>query len=57
LCRKYGISLATFYQRHSRDGGLEVSKGRRLRNLEEENIRLKKLLAEQMLDMATLKEM
>ncbi len=57
LCRKHGISPATFYQWRSRYGGLEVSEARRLRSLEEENARLKKLLAEQMLDVATLKEM
>jgi len=57
LCRKHGISPATFYQWRSRYGGLEVSEARRLRSLEEENTRLKKLLAEQMLDVATLKEM
>ena len=57
LCRRHGISPATFYQWRSRYGGLEVSEARRLRSLEEENTRLKKLLAEQMLDVATLKEM
>jgi len=57
LCRKHGISPATFYQWRSRYGGLEVSEARRLRSLEEENARLKKLLAEQLLDVATLKEM
>jgi len=56
-CRRHGISPATFYQWRSRYGGLEVSEARRLRSLEEENTRLKKLLAEQMLDVATLKEM
>jgi putative transposase len=57
LCRKHGISPATFYQWRSRYGGLEVSEARRLRSLGEENARLKKLLAEQLLDVATLKEM
>lgn len=56
LCRKYGISDATFYNWRSRYGGLEVSDARRLKSLEDENRRLKKLLAESMLDVATLKE-
>jgi putative transposase len=56
LCRKHGISDATFYNWRSRYGGLEVSDARRLKSLEDENRRLKKLLAESMLDIATLKE-
>ena len=56
LCRKYGISDATFYNWRSRYGGMEVSDARRLKSLEDENRRLKKLLAESMLDVATLKE-
>jgi putative transposase len=56
LCRKYGISDATFYTWRKRYGGMEVSDARRLKALEEENARLKKLLAEQMLDAATLRE-
>lgn len=56
LCRKHGISEATFYNWRSRYGGMEVSDARRLRSLEDENRRLKKLLAESMLDVATLKE-
>jgi putative transposase len=56
LCRKHGISEATFYNWRSRYGGLEVSDARRLKSLEDENRRLKKLLAESMLDVATLKE-
>jgi len=56
LCRKHGISDATFYNWRSRYGGMEVSDARRLKGLEEENRRLKKLLAESMLDVATLKE-
>ena len=56
LCRKHGISDATFYNWRSRDGGLEVSDARRLKSLEDENRKLKKLLAEQMLDVATLRE-
>ena len=57
VCRKYGISDATFYKWRSRYGGMEVSDARRLKALEDENRRLKKLLAETMLDASTLKEM
>lgn len=57
LCRKHGISEATLYNWRSKYGGLEVSDARRLRSLEEENRKLKKLLAESALDVATLKEM
>ena len=57
LCRKHGISDATFYKWRSKYGGMEVSDARRLRALEAENAKLKKMLAEQMLDVATLKEM
>jgi putative transposase len=56
LCRKHAISDATFYNWRSRYGGLEVSDARRLKGLEEENRKLKKLLAESMLDVATLRE-
>lgn len=56
LCRKYGISDATFYNWRSRYGGMEVSEARRLKSLEDENRKLKKLLAESMLDVATLRE-
>ncbi len=56
VCRKHGISPATFYQWKSKFGGLEVSEARRLRTLEAENTRLKKLLAEAMLDNAVLKD-
>jgi putative transposase len=57
LCRKHGISDATFYTWRSKYGGLEISEAKRLKTLEEENRKLKKLLAEQMLDAATLREM
>jgi putative transposase len=57
VCRKHGISDATFYKWRSRFGGMDVSDARRLRALEEENRKLKKLLAETMLDASTLKEM
>lgn len=56
ICRKHGISPATFYQWKAKFGGLEVSEARRLRTLEAENVRLKKLLAEAMLDNAMLKD-
>jgi putative transposase len=56
LCRKHGISSATFYKWNARYGGLEVSDARRLKTLEDENAKLKKLLAEAMLDNAMLKD-
>ena len=55
LCRKHGISDATFYNWRSRYGGMEISEAKRLKALEEENRKLKKLLAESVLDVATLK--
>ena len=57
LCRKHGISDATFYKWRSKYGGMEISEAKRLKALEDENVRLKKLLAEQVMDVATLKEM
>ena len=57
LCRKHGISEATFYNWKSKFGGLDVSEARRLKQLEGENARLKKLLAESMLDNAALKDL
>jgi putative transposase len=57
LCRKHGISEATFYNWKSKYGGLEVSEAKRLRALEGENAKLKKLLAEAMLDNAALKDL
>jgi putative transposase len=57
LCRKHGISDATFYEWRTKYGGMEVSDARKLKGLEEENRKLKKLLAESMLDVATLREM
>ena len=56
VCRKHGISSATFYKWKARYGGLEVSDARRLKALDDENRRLKKLLAEAMLDNAMLKD-
>jgi len=55
-CRRYGISQATFYKYKSRYGGMEPSDAKKLRALEVENARLKKLLAEQMLDNAMLRD-
>ena len=57
VCRRHGISNATFYKWKAKYGGLDVSEARRLKSLEDENRRLKKLLAESMLDASTLKEM
>jgi putative transposase len=56
VCRRHGISDAAFYNWKARYGGLEVSQARRLKALEDENARLKKLLAEAMLDNAVLKD-
>ena len=56
VCRKHGISSATFYKWKAKYGGLEVSDARRLKALEDENAKLKKLLAETMLDNAILKD-
>ena len=57
LCRKHGISTACFFKWKSKYGGLEVSDARRLKALEDENRKLKKLLAEAMLDNAMLKDL
>jgi putative transposase len=57
LCRKHGMSSATFYGWKAKYGGLEVSEAKRLRSLETENVRLKKLLADSMLDNAALKDL
>ena len=57
LCRRHGMSSATFYAWKSKYGGLELSEARRLRGLEEENAKLKRLLAEAMLDNAGLKDL
>ncbi len=56
VCRKHGVSTATFYKWKSRYGGLEVSEARRLKAFKDENAKLKKLLAEAMLDNAILKD-
>ena len=57
LCRKHGISEATFYNWKSKYGGMTVSDARRLKELEAENSKLKKLLAESELDKAALKDL
>jgi putative transposase len=57
LARKHGISEATLYNWKTKYGGMEMSDAKRLRSLEEENRKLKKLLAESMLDQAALKEL
>jgi putative transposase len=56
VCRRHGISSATYYKWKGKYGGLDVSEAKRLRALEAENARLKKLLADAMLDNAMLKE-
>ena len=57
LCRQYGISDATFYKYKARFGGMNVSDARKLRALEDENNRLKRMLADAMLDNAALKDL
>lgn len=56
LCRKHGISDVTFYNWRSKYGGMEVSEARRLKSLEEENRKLKHIVAEQALDIRALKD-
>ena len=56
VCRKHGVSNATFYKWKAKFGGLDVSDAKRLKALEDENSKLKKLLAETMLDNAILKD-
>jgi len=57
VCRRHGISDATFYNWKARYGGLDVSEAKRLKSLADENGRLKRLLAEAMLDNAVLKDL
>ncbi|MCA9368388.1 transposase [Candidatus Kaiserbacteria bacterium] len=57
ICRKYGLSDATFYKLRAKFGGMTVSDAQRLRTLETENGKLKRLLAEAMLDNAALKDL
>ena len=57
VCRRHGISSATFYAWKAKYSGMTVSEAKRLKALEDENAKLKRLLAEQMLDMAAMKEL
>ncbi len=57
VCRKHGVSSATFYKWKAKYGGLDVSDARRLKALEQENARLKRLLADAMLDNVVLKDL
>lgn len=57
VCRRHGISQATFYKWKAKYGGLEVSDARKLKSLEAENGRLKRLLADAMLDNVVLKDL
>jgi putative transposase len=57
VCRRHGISSATFFKWKARFGGMDVSDARKLKALEDENAKLKKLLAEAMLDNAMLKDL
>lgn len=57
VCRKHGVSSATFYKWKAKYGGLDVSEARRLKALEQENSRLKRLLADAMLDNVVLKDL
>ena len=57
LARKHGISEPTFYAWKAKYGGMSISDAKRLKQFEEENAKLKKLLAEQMLDAAALREL
>lgn len=56
VCREHGISQATFYKWKAKYGGLEVSEAQRLKALEAENARLKKIVADQQLDLSMLRE-
>lgn len=57
VCRRHGVSPQTFYRWKAKYGGMGVSEAQKLRTLEDENRRLKKLLAESMLDVAALKDL
>lgn len=57
LCRRHGLSSATFYKWKAKFGGLDVSEAKRLRALEDENAKLKRLLADAMLDNVALKDL
>lgn len=57
LCRKHGLSSPTFYKWRAKYGGLDVSEARRLKALEDENAKLKRMLADAMLDNVALKDL
>jgi putative transposase len=57
ICRKHGVSSATFYKWKAKFGGMDVSEAKRLKALEDENARLKRMLADTMLDNAALKDL
>jgi putative transposase len=57
VCRRHGVSSATFYKWKAKFGGLDVSEAKRLKALEDENLRLKRMLADAMLDNAALKDL
>ena len=57
VCRKHGISTASFYKYKAKFGGMDVSEAKRLKSLETENAKLKRLLADTMLDNAALKDL
>ena len=57
LCRKHGLSPATFYKLKAKYGGMDLSDARRLKQLEDENAKLKRLLADAMLDNVVLKDL
>ena len=57
ICRKHGISSPTFYKWKAKYGGLDVSEARRLKALEDENTKLKRMLADAMLDNVALKDL
>ena len=57
VCRRHGLSPATFYKLQARYGGMELSDAKRLKQLEDENTKLKRLLADAMLDNVVLKDL
>lgn len=57
ICRRHGISSATFYPWRKKYGGMDASKAKRLRELEIENAKLKRIVADQILDMSSMKEL
>jgi putative transposase len=57
LCRRHGVSTATFYTWRKKYAGMEASDAKRLRELEAENAKLKRIVADQMLDMSAMKEL